>query len=112
MTTILFTLTMPSSNSWNGRWSGEGQSYCKTRKLSGKKGAEKAQKIAESGGYYSYGFGDGWRAGVSARIVDSVAARKAMKTSRGFCGYDWMIDSIIAHGGIYTEAPKPELATS
>lgn len=44
-TTILFTLTMPGNNSWNGRWSGDGQSYCKTRKFSGKKGAEKATKI-------------------------------------------------------------------
>ena len=38
---------------------------------------------------------DGWGANVNVKIVDSKEAAKVRKKTKGFCGYDWMIDSII-----------------
>ena len=32
--------------------------------------------------------------------VNAAAERSLMKMSDGFCGYDWMIDSIIKYGEI------------
>ena len=57
-------------------------------------------------GYYSYDFGDGWRAGVTVREITSTAARKLRKQSRGFCGYNWMVDEITTHGRIKTLAER------
>lgn len=76
--TIIFTLSMPGNNSWNGRWSG-----------------------------------DGWRAAVEAKEADTQAARRIMSKSNGFCGYDWMVRSILSDGDIYgPDRPKPELVTA
>ncbi len=94
---LSFTLSMPGVNSWDGRWSGEKSLYVVVRNLGrGKSATERAQAILDTG-YYSYSFGDGWRAGVSVREVTSSEARKLRKISSGFHGYDWMVDSIIAH---------------
>lgn len=48
-------------------------------------------------GYWYYSFGDGWAASVSARVMS-----KGERSSRsdGFCGYDWMVRSILTHGDI------------
>jgi hypothetical protein len=35
-------------------------------------------------------------------IIDSPEASKRRKVSKGFCGYEWMIESIIYHGKIST----------
>lgn len=110
--TLLFTLSMPGNNSWNGRWSGQGKAYTVTRKFSGKKGAAKAQAILDKG-YYGYSFGDGWRAGIEVKCVGAAEIRAARKASRGFCGYDWMVDSILSHGAIYAshdQIPKEAAA--
>lgn len=99
---ISFELSMPGCNSWNGRWSGENEPYAKVINF---RTPPKRFKL----GYYSYDFGDGWRAGVTVREVDAATARKLRKQSRGFCGYDWMIDSIRCDGAIYGPTqPKPE----
>ncbi len=91
---ICFELSMPGVNAWNGKWSGEGRLYAKVVKFSdSKKAKEKTDKILEKG-YYSYSFGDGWRAGVSARKVEGEEMRKIKKNTMGFMGYDWMIDDI------------------
>ncbi len=60
---------------------------------------EKAASILAGGRYYYY-FGDGWGASVSVREVATSEAGKIERKSAGFCGYDWMIDSIIRHGEI------------
>ncbi len=89
---------MPCAPSWNGKWSGDGEFYAIVQKFSVKQ-YEKARKILE-GEYYQYRFGDGWVAGIDAKEVDAKEAKKIKKNSLGFCGYDWMVDSIIKDGVI------------
>ena len=51
---------------------------------------------------YTYNFGDGWVAAVSVKEVTAKEANAARQKSSGFCGYDWMITSILDHGEIRT----------
>lgn len=95
--TLTFILSMPGNNAWNGRWSGQGNLYAIVKTFTGKKATAKAEAIL-AGRYYSHNFGDGWRAGIEVRSVDSAEARKLRKDSRGFCGYDWMVANILDHG--------------
>ncbi len=100
---ISFTLSMPNNNSWNGKWSGEDRKFVRVKDFGKtKKGIGRAETIL-AGRAYSYNFGDGWRASVAVAEVDNATARKLTKQSAGFCGYDWMIDSIIYNGKITTE---------
>jgi hypothetical protein len=94
---LAFILTMPGCPSWNGKWSGEGRLYCIVRSFSTNKGKELAAQIAAKG-YYSYGWSDGWRAGIQVKVVDAAEARKLKSKSVGFNGYDWMVDTIINYG--------------
>ncbi len=93
---IAFQLSMPGCASWDGKWSGEGRKYVKVESIRNK---QKAQEILEKG-YYRYSFGDGWAAGITVTEVDSRTAAKLRRESDGFCGYDWMVDSIIKYGEI------------
>ncbi len=103
---ISFELSMPGRNSWNGRWSGEESVYAIVKSF---RTLPKNLKL----GYYSYDFGDGWRAGVTVREATSGTARMLRKKSRGFCGYEWMVDSILSDGAIYGPTqPKPVLTTT
>lgn len=92
---IAFELSMPNVGSWNGRWSGEGNCYVIVKWF---------RKMPETFklGYYHYDFGDGWSAGVTVRECSSTAAAKLRKQSKGFCGYDWMVDEIVTYGRIKT----------
>ncbi len=107
---IAFILSMPGSPSWNRRWSGEGNLYAIIQSFTGKKGAAKAEEILTKS-YYSYGWSDGWRASIKVKQVDAAEAKKIKTASRGFCGYEWMVESILSHGAIYAshdEIPKEE----
>lgn len=43
-------------------------------------------------------------------MVTGEQARTIRKKSEGFCGYDWMVDSILNDGAIYGPTqPKPVL---
>ncbi len=88
MKRYIFELSMPSNNSWNGKWSGKEAKYTVAKNIS-----EKKAKTLES--YYTYNFGDGWVAGVTVRI-----AKPREKATNKFCGYNWMIDSILYKGEI------------
>ena len=88
MKRMIFELSMPRNNSWNNKWSGENNKYTVAKKLT-KKCVEKLKD------YYTYSFGDGWVAAVSVR-----EAKPREKATGKFCGYDWMIDKIIAYGEI------------
>ncbi len=99
---LVFTLSMPNNNSWNGRWSGSERAYNIVKNMgTSKKAAAKAEALVEAGDF-SYSFSDGWRASVNVKLVDATGARKARKISDGFCGYDWMVSSILYHGDIRT----------
>jgi hypothetical protein len=95
---LAFELSMPNNNAWNGKWTGEGRQYVRVLTVSNaKKTREKYEKII---GSHSYNFGDGWRACVTVKEVDGLAKRRLVRGSAGFCGYDWMIESLRQHGEI------------
>lgn len=88
----IFTLSMPNRGSWNGGWSGERDKYVVDRVV---------KDEALNGRSFYYNFGDGWGANVHVDVVDGAKLKNAaIKGSKGFCGYDWMVDSIISHGKI------------
>lgn len=90
---IIFTLTMPSCGSWNNKWSGEGKRYVNTRK-----NCQVPKDVI--GKQFYHRWEDGWTACVDVQKLDCKEANKIMRKSAGFCGYDWMIDSIIKYGDI------------
>lgn len=96
---VVFELNMPRCGSWNGQWSGQGQMYARVKSARSKELADKLKKIVKTGSY-RYAWDDGWCARVDVRQIDSKEAAKIRRTSKGFCGYDWMIDSILKHGEI------------
>ena len=97
---LSFELSMPNNNSWNGKWSGEGKLYAKVINFGkSQKSAIKAKGILDKG-YFYYNFGDGWGAGVTVKEITSKDATQIRRKSAGFCGYDWMIDSIRENGKI------------
>lgn len=85
---LIFQLSMPSNNSWNGKWSGEENTYTVAKTVP----ATKADALKPR---YTYSFGDGWVAAVSVRE----AAPREKPTNR-FCGYEWMITSILSRNAI------------
>lgn len=100
MTIICFELSMPNRGSWNGGWSGEERLYARIRRFGrGKAANDQSERILAEGSYY-HSFGDGWGASVGVREVSAAEARKIENKSAGFCGYDWMIQSIIDCGEI------------
>jgi hypothetical protein len=82
---LIFELSMPASNAWNGEWSGANNKYTIAKRLTNKSAAALKD-------YYTYSFGDGWVAGITIR-----PAKPREKATGKFCGYDWMIDSILRH---------------
>ena len=98
---IAFRLSMPGNNAWNGKWSGDGKLYAKIRAYS----SERADQII-SRCDYGYSFGDGWFASVNVAAVDGAEAKRIEKQSQGFCGYEWMIDSIERYGKITADSPE------
>lgn len=94
---LSFTLSMPSNNSWNGKWTGDDVLYVIVRSSGRSKRAQaKDQEILDKGDF-SYSFGDGWVAGIKVKEVDSREAARLRKQSKGFRGYDWMVDNIQRH---------------
>jgi hypothetical protein len=98
---IAFELTMPSVGSWNGKWTGDKDLFAKCRTLS----KPEAERLLGDGmeKNFSYRWDDGWCASIRVRKIDSSEKKVLERKSSGFCGYDWMIDSIIEHGNIITE---------
>ncbi len=99
MRKLCFELSMPNCASWNGRWSGEGNYYAVVKSFT-KKNEEMANRILKEG-YYYHRWDDGWGAGISVKEVDSQEAAKIKRKSKGFRGYDWMIENIISHNSCY-----------
>lgn len=90
MKKIAFILTFPNVGSWNGKFSGEGRLYARVYSYDNKT----AEKILEKGNYY-HDFGDGWSASVQAKEVDGKEAKWIKKNTKGFYGYEWMIDNMV-----------------
>jgi hypothetical protein len=100
---IEFRLSMPNIGSWNGQWTGSKNYYAIVRTIS-KSDKELIEKLRDS--YFHYNFGDGWSAGITTRMVDAKEKNKIKKASNGFCGYDWMVSSILKHGEIKIESEE------
>ena len=100
MSALIFELSMPNLASWNGRWSGEGNVNAIVKSMgSSKKAKAKIAGLLQAKSWY-HSFGDGWAASVSVREANSSEARAMRKKTRGFCGYDWMVNNILDHGYI------------
>lgn len=93
---IVFELTMPHVNTWNGHWSGEDLKYIRTR-------SERSVPKELWGKDFYYRWSDGWEACVSVRRYGAREAARLERQSAGFCGYDWMIRSLINNGYIRPE---------
>jgi len=91
---LVFELWMPSNNSSNGRWTGDAGYYARVRNFRSKKALIRANEILEKK-YFMYSFGDGWVARIDVYEASNNKSRQVRKKSNGFCGYDWMIDSIV-----------------
>lgn len=100
---LSFQLTMPGVASWNGQWTGSNRAYFKHRKIDDKHPIAKALKEDVPDIHHTYRWEDGWMAKVIIKRVDSKTRNKEAKISAGFCGYEWMIDSILKHGKIQTD---------
>jgi len=104
---LAFELSMPNVGSWNGRWSGEGSYYAKVINFTQRfRKSQKAEQLARdilSNHSYYYNFGDGWGMSISVKEVNSKEATVIRKKSKGFCGYDWAIESIIRHKKIISD---------
>ena len=90
---IVFTLTMPNRNTWNGKWTGDEMIFARSMK-----NREVPKEVVGKEFYHHWD--DGWTACVSVQKMDCKEAAKIIKKSAGFCGYDWMIRSIIKYGEI------------
>jgi hypothetical protein len=93
MIRIEFRLSMPSSPSWNGAWSGAGRNYSIVKSLTDKAASALMGDKATRAWFHSWD--DGWGARVSARVV---MAGERLPKSDGFAGYDWMVANILDHG--------------
>ena len=91
---IVFKLTMPHIGSWNNKWSGQNKLYIRTRD------ERKVPKELWNKKFF-YRWEDGWEACISTEKMKASEALKLERKSDGFCGYDWMIKSIIEDGYIH-----------
>lgn len=108
MKTLSFELTMPNVGSWNGKWTGADKKYYVIRKYADKilERPHFVDLLKDGKDSWYYSWGDGWGANVRVEIVDNKEAAKRRKISKGFCGYEWMIDTIVSHGKILTSTEK------
>ena len=97
MKRVEFRLSMPSTGSWNGRWSGEGRHFVIVKTLTDKAAERLLGDKATDSWFHSWS--DGWGARVTARVMDR---GERQRKSDGFCGYAWMVDNILRYGSTYT----------
>jgi hypothetical protein len=105
---LRFELSMPGRNSWNRQWSGDGIPYQAVRQIGTSKAAKEKAEALCSEKFFRYRWDDGWEALVKVQSVDAREARQ-IRRHTDFCGYDWMVDSIIEHGEIGTEKDRAKL---
>lgn len=106
---ISYTLSMPTVGSWDRKCSGDDKSFVLLRpEARGKEARQKEEEKLAKGRFY-YRFGDGWTALIVVEKVDNKTAWKLKKSSAGFCGYDWMVDSIEQYGSILSPEKIAEI---
>ena len=92
---IVFELSMPHRGSWNNKWSGQDSSHIITKHNS----KELMPLVGKS---FRFRWDDGWEAEISVSKMNSNSKefRDLVRRNTGFCGYNWMVDSIIKNGKI------------
>jgi len=103
-TKVEFKLAMPGVASADGKWSGQDKNYTITKELT----KDQVAKLGDKK-YWAYSFGDGWVAGIKARVLNKDTQQKE---SDGFCGYDWMVESILKTGMIKANVGKDKTKVS
>ena len=78
---IVFELTMPHVNTWNGRWSGENERFIRIYPNN----SVPKEYVDRDFEYY---FSDGWVANIHISRTDAASAHKLENQSCGFMGYD------------------------
>ena len=97
ITYAVFSLEMPGCGSWNGKWTGHGKKYSISKRIiNRRKSIYPLLKEAS----YLYDFKDGWVARVNVVFTTKTLAVQAEKESDGFCGYEWMVNSLLKKGKI------------
>ena len=91
-----FILTMPGVGSWNGKWTGEKEFYCIVKSFTD-------SQIPKFKNSYRYRWNDGWCANVNVEEITAKEKQLYKKKSKGFCGYSWMVNSIIKYNEILIE---------
>lgn len=100
---LMYSLTMSNRESWNGKWSGEEEGHYIFKTVRAKCDIKRAEEL--NGKTFWHNFGDGWTACIDCRIIDSKQKQYYAKKNGGFCGYDWMCNSIW-HGWVDTNWDK------
>lgn len=95
---VVFELNMPSS-AVGRSWSRHNDVNAIVKTFRSKSDIARAQELLAVG-YWRYAFGDGWVASVSMREVYGDEVRKIRRSSKGFAGYEWMVNSIWDFGKI------------
>ena len=97
---LAFELSMPGIGSWNKKWSGEGRYYAMVKNMGRSQKAKAQGHDIIANQPYNHSWDDGWRARIDVRQVDAQEARKIRRDTKGFCGYDWMVENIMLCGSI------------
>ena len=113
MTVLLFEYGHTSVGSWNGDWAGRGATYAKQVAVDAKKLKELKElgvstEIGSKSSFF-YDFGDGWKAKVWMTVGYKKDFKDIMKVSKGFLGYDWMIDEILSFGRILSKDERKQV---
>lgn len=95
---LLFELTMPNNGSWNNKWSGENDNHYLIKRVSYKAFVEHYAEYAGKSWYYRWS--DGWTACITCEALNSKEIVPYRKKAGNFCGYDWMVSSIMQCGEI------------
>ena len=92
---VLFELSFPNKGSWDNHWSRENEKHIVAM-------ADKYVKPELIDKNYFYDFGDGWGANVKVYKMsgNTNEYRAILKNNTGFCGYEWMVRSIVKNGEI------------
>lgn len=98
-------LSMPNVGSWNRKWSGENRPYVSLFRAPERNKQFLAERLSLIG-YYTYDFGDGWSAGITIKEVDEKEYKQLKKSTAGFYGYDWMVNSIIRYKRIVNDQER------
>lgn len=94
---LSFSLSMPNCGSWNGKWSGDGNPYVIIKTFRSNDEIANAESMVAKG-LYHYSWDDGWVAVITVKEVTSYEAQVLRRQSKGFHGYEWMVDTIIRYG--------------